>query len=136
MPRKSVHSEPARQAADPGDGPAGEPIDRAYLARFTLGNAALEREVLELFAAQAPIYLQRLRAAQTRKDWKDAAHTIKGSASAVGARRLSCVATMAEKVDIEADAARSEGHREQAIAAVAAAGEEACRYIARLFRTR
>ena len=39
---------------------------------------------------------------------------------------------MAEKVDVEADGA-TEGHRDEAVAAVAMATEEVCRYIARLF---
>ena len=40
---------------------------------------------------------------------------------------------MAERVDVEADMALSEGHRDEAIAAVATAVEEACRFINRLF---
>jgi HPt (histidine-containing phosphotransfer) domain-containing protein len=108
------------------------PIDRAYLARFTLDNAALEREVLELFAQQAPIYLQQLRAARSAKAWREAAHTLKGSAVAVGARHVARLAELAERLAIEqgADAA---GGREKAVGAVAAAVEEACRHIARLF---
>jgi len=110
----------------------GDPIDRAYLARFTLGNAALEREVLGLFADQVPLYLQALRAASARKAWREASHTIKGSASAVGAWRLARFAEMAERVDVEADVALSEGHRDEAVAAVATAADEACRFISRL----
>jgi HPt (histidine-containing phosphotransfer) domain-containing protein len=123
----------ARPGGQTRDRLAGNPIDRAYLARFTLGNAALEREVLELFAEQVPLYLERLREANTGKAWKDAAHTIKGSSSAVGAWRLARFAEMAEQVDVEADMAHSEGHRDEAIAAVAMATEEACRFIGRLF---
>lgn len=109
------------------------PIDRAYLARFTLGNTALEREVLELFAQHAPLYLGRLREASSRPDWKEAAHTLKGSAAAVGARRVAGLAELAERLDIEAPGAASERQRHQALAAVTAAVEEACREIARLF---
>lgn len=115
------------------DSLGGEPIDHAYLGRFTQDNGALEREVLELFAGMMPRYLEDLRAATTSKAWKDAAHTIKGSAAAVGARRLARFAEMAERLDVEAAEARSEGYREEAIAALAAAAEEACRYIARRF---
>lgn len=107
-------------------------IDRAYLARFTLGNAALEREVLELFAAQVPVYLSRLREAPTAKAWKEAAHTIKGSAAAIGAWRLARFAEMAEKIDVEAAAAVEEGHRDNALAALATAAEDVCRHIAGL----
>ena len=132
MSKKSVRASVARSPADAGDQLAGEAIDRAYLARFTLGNAALESEVLQLFADQVPVYLRALREARSRKAWRDAAHTIKGSALAVGAWRLSRFAEMAEGVDVGSEAALSEGHRDEAIAAVATAAEEACRYIARL----
>jgi HPt (histidine-containing phosphotransfer) domain-containing protein len=110
---------------------AAGPIDYAYLARFTLGNADLEREVLELFAAQTPLYVDRLREAASARSWKETAHTIKGSALAVGARHLAAVAQLAERLDVEADAAA----RERAAAAVAAAADEVCRHIACRFAT-
>jgi HPt (histidine-containing phosphotransfer) domain-containing protein len=111
------------------------PIDRAYLARFTLGNAALEREVLELFATQTPVYVAQLRAAITRREWKDASHALKGSASAIGARRLADLAAAAEVLDVEADRASGAGRRETFASAVADAADEACRHIACLFAT-
>jgi HPt (histidine-containing phosphotransfer) domain-containing protein len=129
----SAYSQPVSDCAAAAERLSADAVDRAYLARFTLGNAALEREVLELFAAQAPVYLQRLREAAGRQAWKEAAHTIKGSASAIGAWRLVRFAEMAEQIDVEAEAARSEGHREEVVAAVTTASEEVCRYIARLF---
>jgi len=107
----------AHPVADSGDKLAGDPIDRTYLARFTMGNSAVEHEVLHLFADQVPHYLQQLRDAAVDKAWQQAAHTIKGSASAVGAWRLARFAEMAEQVDIESDAALSEGHRDDAVAA-------------------
>ncbi|HZT48492.1 MAG TPA: Hpt domain-containing protein [Hyphomicrobiaceae bacterium] len=124
----------ARLGGETREGLAGDPIDRAYLERFTLRNAELEREVLELFADQAPLYLERLRAADAARAWRDAAHTIKGAAAAIGAWRVARFAEMAELVDVEADLARREGHREEAIAAVAAAIDEACRFVARIYR--
>jgi len=117
-------------------GPAGSgAIDRDYLARFTMGNAALEREVLELFASQLPLYVQQLTDAQTGTAWREAVHTIKGSAAAVGARRLSNIARMAEQLDIESAVAVRAGQRAKAIAAVSEAADEACRSIACLFAT-
>jgi HPt (histidine-containing phosphotransfer) domain-containing protein len=117
----------------PEEALGGEPIDHAYLDRFTQGNTALEREVLELFAAMMPRYVNELRTAATDKAWKDAAHTIKGSAAAVGAKRLARFAELAERLDVEAQTAGGEGCREEAIGAVTAAAEEACRHIARRF---
>jgi HPt (histidine-containing phosphotransfer) domain-containing protein len=133
LAKKSAHFREARGPDSPADKLAADAVDRAYLARFTLGNGALEREVLELFAAQAPTYLQRLREARCKKAWKEAAHTIKGSASAIGAWRLARFAEMAEKIDVEAEMALREGHGDEAVVAVATATEEVCRYIARLF---
>jgi HPt (histidine-containing phosphotransfer) domain-containing protein len=110
----------------------GDAIDLAYLARFTLGNAALEREVLQLFAEQMPLYLAALGKARSRRGWREAVHSIKGSAWAVGAWRLASFAQMAERVDVEGEAAGAHGHREEAVAALAEAAEEACRFVVRV----
>lgn len=75
-------------------------FDHAYLARFTLGDLALEREVLQLFAAQAPIYVDNLLAADTPEAWVDAAHTLKSSAGALGIRHLAQLAAAAEGFDV------------------------------------
>ena len=118
-----------------GVGSIAEPIDRSYLARITLGNTVLEREVLVLFAGQLPVYVEQLRAADNQKDWKVAAHTIKGSALAVGAHKLADMAHMAECLDWDAESEDRERLRRQAADGVAAASEEACHYIACLFAT-
>ena len=46
---------------------SSRPVDLVHLSRYTLGERALEREVLELFCTQSAIYLERLRAAQVRQ---------------------------------------------------------------------
>jgi HPt (histidine-containing phosphotransfer) domain-containing protein len=112
-----------------------DPIDRTHLARFTRGDAALEQEVLQLFASQMPLYVQQLRSAATPKEWKQAAHTIKGSALAVGAHRLARLAQTAESVDADFLWTDAEVLRRQSAEAVAAASDEVCRYIACLFAT-
>lgn len=118
-----------------GVGSIPEPIDRSYLARVTLGNVVLEREVLELFAGQLPVYVEQLRAADSQKDWMFAAHTIKGSALAVGAHKLADLAQMAECLDWDTESEDRERLRRQAADGVDAASEEACHYIACLFAT-
>ncbi|MEW5964667.1 MAG: Hpt domain-containing protein [Pseudomonadota bacterium] len=75
---------------------AGPPIDRAHLARYTLGDTALEREVLDLFREQLVRTLPQLTASASEKDWRLVAHTLKGSGRAVGAWRLSAAAAAAE----------------------------------------
>lgn len=72
------------------------PVDLVHLARYTLGNRSLEREVLGLFHTQSEIYLQRLKEADADKDWVDAAHTIKGSARGIGAWQVARSAEAAE----------------------------------------
>lgn len=84
------------EGSDIGTEEASAPVDLAHLARFTLGDAALEREVLELFCTQSVAYLEQLRAATSHKDWCDAAHSLKGSARAVGAWRMARAAEYIE----------------------------------------
>lgn len=61
------------------------PISFEHLRRYTCGDTNLEREVLELFCVHAPTLMAELKAAATEKAWRDAAHSLKGSALAVGA---------------------------------------------------
>lgn len=64
--------------------PAGRPIDREHLQRMTLGDRALEREVLSLFERQTAMLLERIEIA-TAPVAAAAAHTLMGSAKAIGA---------------------------------------------------
>ena len=81
--------------------PSSRPVDLVHLSRYTLGERALEREVLELFCTQSRVYLARLRDARSDKDWKDAAHSLKGSAAAIGAWRVAEAAQRAEALSGE-----------------------------------
>jgi HPt (histidine-containing phosphotransfer) domain-containing protein len=63
----------------PDDGP----IDIEHLQRMTLGDARLEHEVLAMFSAQAASLLGTL--ATFPADARALAHTLKGSARAIGA---------------------------------------------------
>ncbi len=63
----------------PDDGP----IDIEHLRRMTLGDASLEREVLAMFSAQAVGLVGALAALPS--DAGALAHTLKGSARAIGA---------------------------------------------------
>lgn len=86
---------------DPSNHPVGQeaaaqPVDLEHLARYTLGERALEKEILELFCTQSVLYLEQLRAAMSDRDWRDAAHSLKGSARAIGAWRAAKAAERAE----------------------------------------
>ena len=63
----------------PDDGP----LDIAHLKRMTLGDASLEREVLAMFSAQAASLVSALSGLPS--DASALAHTLKGSARAIGA---------------------------------------------------
>ena len=66
----------------PDDGP----IDTEHLQRMTLGDAGLEREVLAMFSAQAAGLMGTLGALPANAG--ALAHTLKGSAHAIGAFRV------------------------------------------------
>lgn len=75
---------------------SGGGIDRDHLARMTLGDRSLEREVLELFDRQASVLLGRLRTADAAAV-AALAHTLKGSALGVGAIAVAEAAAAVEK---------------------------------------
>jgi HPt (histidine-containing phosphotransfer) domain-containing protein len=66
--------------------PDDTPIDMAHLGRMTLGDLAVEREVLAMFAAQAADLADRLVGMPA--DAAMLVHTLKGSARAIGAFRV------------------------------------------------
>lgn len=78
-------------AANPGSLPG--PLDFDHLERMTLGEKALEREVLEMFVAQSARLLDALAARPA--ETPALAHTLKGSARAIGALKVAgCAATL------------------------------------------
>jgi HPt (histidine-containing phosphotransfer) domain-containing protein len=92
------------------------PIDIAHLRRMTLGDAGLEREVLAMFAGQAVRLIGALAAWPA--DAAEIAHTLNGSARAIGAFR---VAEAAEALE----AALRGGEASEALAALRQAIAEA-----------
>jgi len=101
------------------------PIDLVHLARMTLGERSLEREVLQLFERQSTLLLARMRTAAPA-GVVTLAHTLKGSARGIGAWR---VARAAEA--LEAAPAAELG---ASLEALAAATDEARGVIAELLR--
>jgi HPt (histidine-containing phosphotransfer) domain-containing protein len=69
-------------------------IDIEHLRRMTLGDAGLEREVLAMFSAQSVSLIGALAAMPP--DAGALAHTLKGSARAIGAFRVADVAACLE----------------------------------------
>ena len=73
----------------------GRPLDLVHLSRQSLGDRALELELLSLFDCHARQIMERLEQAGPGADrqWRrDLAHALKGSARAVGAQKVVCLA--------------------------------------------
>ncbi len=96
-----LHLERIEWMPSPPLAPDDGPIDDAHLDRMTLGDTALEHEVLAMFSAQAVGLIARLatlpsdgrssegRSSEGRSSEGLAlAHTLKGSARAIGAFRV------------------------------------------------
>lgn len=87
--------------------PLRQPIDLDHLSRYTGGDEQTNAEILSLFANQSTEILARLEAAfkiGDVKDWREAAHSLKGGARGIGAFHLADSAANVEAVDIAADA--------------------------------
>jgi HPt (histidine-containing phosphotransfer) domain-containing protein len=75
--------------------PADGPLDLEHLRRATLGDAGLEREVLAMFVGQAARLVGAL--GTMSPDAGRLAHTLKGSAGAIGAFRVAEAACELER---------------------------------------
>jgi HPt (histidine-containing phosphotransfer) domain-containing protein len=121
----------AVQSLDSRDTPSLVPDDRAidlvHLARTTLGDRALEREVLQLFDRQSSLLIGRMRGAAPAAVGA-LAHTLKGSARGIGAWR---VAQAAETLELAGNAGEPTG---ALLDKLSAASDEACAVIADLLR--
>lgn len=101
------------------------PIDLKHLRRYTLGDASLEREILDLFLNQLPNTIAALAGAVNQKEWKIAAHTLKGSGRAVGAWRLARIAEQAE----HSEGVSNSDHAAQTVRLLEEAADEARTFI-------
>lgn len=91
-------------------------VDVTVLETFTQGDAALMDEVLGLFQEQARMWSPMLEAREA--GWKDAVHTLKGSAAGVGARDLAAACAAAEQADKDALPGRLEALKDALDAAL------------------
>jgi HPt (histidine-containing phosphotransfer) domain-containing protein len=105
--------------------PQTNPVDFAFLKAQTFEDAALQRELAQLFLDQAARLLDRLPSLDPRAQG-DAAHLLKGSARGIGAV---AVAAAAERYENAPAAGRPERLAELRVA-VEAAHEALTRYLA------
>lgn len=82
--------------------PAQRPIDLLHLSRMTLDDRALEREVLALFDRQMLLMMERIGASAPDVA-AAAAHTLKGSASGIGAWQVARAAADLESAAKDGD---------------------------------
>jgi HPt (histidine-containing phosphotransfer) domain-containing protein len=101
--------------------PLDSPLDLDHLARMTLGDSALEHEVLAMFAEQST----RLIAAMTElpADAAALAHKLKGSARGIGAFAVAEAAARFEAAIRTGDNPRALAELKEAVAEVRAAIE-------------
>jgi HPt (histidine-containing phosphotransfer) domain-containing protein len=91
-----LHLERIDWMPSPPLAPDDGPIDTGHLNRMTLGDASLEREVLAMFSAQAVRLMGSL--ANSPAGAGALAHTLKGSARAIGAFGVADAAEALEAV--------------------------------------
>jgi len=94
--RMPLHLQRIDWMPSPPLAPDDGPIDTEHLARMTLGDAGLEREVLAMFSAQAISLIRNI--ATLPSDRGALAHTLKGSARSIGAFRVAEAAEFLETV--------------------------------------
>ena len=96
-------------------------FDLAHLDRQTFGDAALQDELLRLFEQQCGRLIPVIAGAAPSRERADAAHTLKGSARAVGAWPVAAHAEALEKALAGPDSGDGAGLVNRLEAAVAAA---------------
>jgi len=113
----------------PEDGQAGaDAIDRDHLARMTLGDRSLQREILQLFDRQTVLLLDRMRDGDAVA-LAALAHTLSGSARGIGAWSVAQAAEASERA-----AGGSMVERDLAMEDLAAAVAEARVAVAELLK--
>ena len=85
---------------------AGNVIDLLHLNQYTLGDRALQAELLQLFRVQLKNQTKTLVSCNTENAWKSGVHTLKGAARAVGAGQVCEVAEAMEWISFTDQAGR------------------------------
>ncbi len=78
-------------------------LDLDHLARYTMGNRELERELLRLFRAQLRAQVTGVAQARDASEWRFATHTLKGVARSIGAWAIADTAEKLEQLGHDGD---------------------------------
>jgi HPt (histidine-containing phosphotransfer) domain-containing protein len=81
-------------------------LDLEHLRHYTLGDRALQAEVLELFRVQARVQLDLISIASLPGDFNLAVHTLKGAALVIGAKAIVATTKELETLRFSNDAAK------------------------------
>jgi chemotaxis protein histidine kinase CheA len=73
-----------------------KPVDLVHLSNQTMGDRALENEILEIFLNHAHRYVDEWKNSKNFQARKRAAHTLRGGAKGIGAWDLADMAHAAE----------------------------------------
>lgn len=73
-------------------------LDFGYLETYAAGDMAVVEEVLNLFREQAALWLRVMDPHDPSEGWRDAIHSLKGTAMGVGAVSLAQACSTAEWV--------------------------------------
>jgi HPt (histidine-containing phosphotransfer) domain-containing protein len=68
-------------------------LDTDYLDHVTFGDLALRRELIDLFLAQVAATILKLPLTRRPDDWRFTAHSLRGAASAIGAKAIAALCT-------------------------------------------
>jgi HPt (histidine-containing phosphotransfer) domain-containing protein len=99
FPRSAAAVAFAMPGGEGSAAPRARPVDLAHLAKQTLGDRALEQEVLQLFVQQALLVRDQIAQAATTERLR-LAHSLKGSARGVGAFAIAdCVSQIETRPD-------------------------------------
>jgi HPt (histidine-containing phosphotransfer) domain-containing protein len=81
-------------------------LDLPFLNENTFGDKVLRDEIISLFRAQLQTVDEALRGPLDQKGWRYMTHTLKGAASAVGARQITALAAKWEQEPVPATSRR------------------------------
>jgi HPt (histidine-containing phosphotransfer) domain-containing protein len=109
-----LHQERINWMPSPPLVPDDGPIDIEHLKRMTLGDAGLQREVLAMFAGQAARLIDPLSGLPAEAG--ELAHTLKGSARAIGAFHVADAAEALEAAIRDGEPSQALAELKQAIA--------------------
>lgn len=84
-------------------------IDLQHLDKYVAGDRELRDEILSIFEEQAELWIRTLDPCTTDREWREAAHALKGAARGVGAWEIGDICADAETLVGDA---RNEDHRQ------------------------